>query len=93
MKISSNGTAVGVVTCDIAKRKVIAIENLETKAGNFKAAKIAQSSLITIAVMGFPIKTEYSSEEWIYEGMVVKSIVYNKSGKKLSSTLLSYKNF
>lgn len=83
---SSGGTAIMSFTMSIEDRTVVGKEQVSTPAGEFEAMKLSYKYSSKMAFVTFKGSAE---EWWVKDIGVVKSISYNKKGKKVSSTMLT----
>ncbi|OYT14373.1 MAG: hypothetical protein B6I19_00055 [Bacteroidetes bacterium 4572_114] len=85
VKVLTNGFPMMTVTVNISNRKVVAKETITTPAGTFECHKLTQNAEVK-AVM----KMTTSEVTWLAEDIgIVKTEIYNKKGKLISSSELT----
>ena len=85
VKVLTNGFPIMTVTVNISNRKVVAKETITTPAGTFECHKLTQDAEVK-AIM----KMTTSEVTWLAEDIgIVKTEIYNKKGKLISSSELT----
>ena len=90
MDMHKNGAAYSTINLDQTNRKVVGKESITTPAGTWDCWKITYDSRLKVNIAGIGIPVNMQGTEWFAPGFgIVKSVVANKNGKLMGTTMVT----